>query len=102
MSALEKIDPGERAASVGEACSHDDALRQRVEILLKAHEDPASFMKSPIAGSAAAMIATIDDPIRERPGTVIGSYKLRSRSVRAALASSSWLSRASRCAARWH
>jgi serine/threonine protein kinase len=76
MTALEKIDRAERAAYVREACGHDEALRQRVEILLKAHDDPASFMKSPVAGRAAAVLTTVDDPISERPGTVIGPYKL--------------------------
>jgi serine/threonine protein kinase/Flp pilus assembly protein TadD len=76
MSAVEKIDLAERAADVGAVCGHDAALRQRVEILLKAHDDPASFMEPPVAVSAAAVVATIDDPIRERPGTVIGPYKL--------------------------
>jgi serine/threonine protein kinase len=76
MTALEKNESAERAAYVSEACGNDNALRQRVEILLKAHEDPGSFMKSPVAGSAAAGVATLDEPISERPGTVIGPYKL--------------------------
>jgi serine/threonine protein kinase/tetratricopeptide (TPR) repeat protein len=76
MTALEKNEPAERAAYVSEACGNDSALRQRVEILLKAHEDPGSFMKSPLAGSAAAGVATLDEPITERPGTIIGPYKL--------------------------
>jgi WD40 repeat protein len=76
MIALEKSEPAERAAYVSEACGNDDVLRQRVEILLKAHDDPGSFMKSPVAGSAAVDVATLDEPMTERPGTVIGPYKL--------------------------
>jgi serine/threonine protein kinase len=33
-------------------------------------------MKSPIAGAAAAAVAATDEPITERPGTIIGPYKL--------------------------
>jgi serine/threonine protein kinase len=76
MTALEKSDPAERTAYVAEACGNDDALRQRVEVLLKAHEDPGSFMGSPVNEPAPAMVATVDEPITERPGTVIGPYKL--------------------------
>jgi serine/threonine protein kinase/tetratricopeptide (TPR) repeat protein len=76
MTALEKMEPAERAAYIGEACGNDDALRQRVEILLKAHDDPGSFMKSPVAGPAAAVVDSIAQPITERPGSIIGPYKL--------------------------
>src|SRR6516225_1086529 len=76
MAALEKIDPAERAAYIDEACGNDEALRQRVEILLKAHDDPGSFLKSPAIKPVAAVVTTADEPITERPGTVIGPYKL--------------------------
>jgi serine/threonine protein kinase len=61
-----------RAAFLEEACAGDAALRQRVEVLLEAHAHPGSFLQQP----CAAVTATIDEPIRERPGTVIGPYKL--------------------------
>src|SRR5437870_701024 len=76
MTALQKVEPAERAAYVGEACGNDEPLRQRVEILLRAHEDPGSFLKAPVAGPAAVLVSTVDEPITERPGTVIGPYKL--------------------------
>jgi serine/threonine protein kinase/tetratricopeptide (TPR) repeat protein len=76
MTALEKSAPAERAAYIAESCACDDELRRRVEVLLKAHDDPGSFMKSPDNALAPAVGATIDDPISERPGTVIGAYKL--------------------------
>src|SRR2546428_772888 len=69
--ALEKP-ASERAAFLAEACAGDAALRQRVEILLHAHAHPGSFLQQP----SAAIAATIDEPIQERPGTVIGPYKL--------------------------
>jgi serine/threonine protein kinase len=76
LSALEKSELAERAAYVREACGNDDGLRQRVEILLRAHDDPRSFMDSPVAGSASVNVLTFDEPINERPGTIIGPYKL--------------------------
>src|SRR4051812_43903130 len=77
MAAVDKSGPAERAAYVGEACGSDDALRQRVEILLKAHDDPGSFMNSPVAGPASSAVASVNEPsLTERPGTLIGPYKL--------------------------
>jgi serine/threonine protein kinase len=39
---------------------------------LEAHQEAGSFLESPAAG----LVATIDEPVTERPGTVIGPYKL--------------------------
>src|SRR6516165_2948996 len=76
MTALDKNEAGERAAYVALACGNDDELRQRVEMLLKAHDDPGSFMKPLAAAPAPVLVATLDEPIAEGPGTVIGPYKL--------------------------
>ncbi|MGA2257366.1 MAG: serine/threonine-protein kinase [Thermoguttaceae bacterium] len=65
--------PSARAAFLDEACAGDLRLRQRLEVLLHAHEHPASFLGTP----AAALDMTIASPrIAERPGTTIGCYKL--------------------------
>jgi len=72
MTALDKTEPAERAAYLAQACGGDDALRQRVEVLLKANDDSGSFLEPP----AQKMVATMDTPVSERPGTVIGPYKL--------------------------
>ena len=48
-------------------------LRGRVEALLLAHSDAGDFLGGQ---SPAGINATIDQPITERPGTVIGRYKL--------------------------
>jgi serine/threonine protein kinase len=82
-AALSK-DPAERAAFLAAACAGDDALRTRVEELLSAHENPGSFLQapaavppSPLAGEGqGGGAATLDEPVREKPGTVIGPYKL--------------------------
>jgi tetratricopeptide (TPR) repeat protein len=58
----------ERAVFVNSACGGDDALRQRLEVLLQAHANPGSFLQSPAV--------TVDAPSMEAPGMVIGPYRL--------------------------
>src|SRR5687768_3975642 len=52
-------------------CGGDDPLRARVRDLLAAHRQAGSFLDP-----AAAPAATADQPATERPGDVIGPYKL--------------------------
>src|SRR5262245_53126939 len=47
MEALEK-DTEQRASFLEKACGGDAALRQRVEALLKSHEEARSFLGKPI------------------------------------------------------
>ena len=54
-----------------QACGADAASRGRVEELLRAHQDAGAFL-----GGAEQQEATRDQPIAERPGTIIGPYKL--------------------------
>jgi serine/threonine protein kinase len=72
IEALEKTDPAERAAFLDRVCAGDMALRQRIDRLLQQHRTDDSFLEP----QAATLADTVDDPIRERPGTVIGPYKL--------------------------
>jgi serine/threonine protein kinase len=62
----------ERPALLAAACAGDELLRRRVEALLRAHENPGSFL----AGQPPMPTSTSDEPITERPGSVIGPYKL--------------------------
>src|SRR6266851_9819478 len=63
----------ERGAFLDAACGGDSTVRQRVEVLLHAHANPGSFLGAP----AHALSETVDQsPLQERPGTVIGPYKL--------------------------
>jgi WD40 repeat protein/serine/threonine protein kinase len=62
-----------RTAFLLDACGCDVALRERVEVLLKAHANPGSFLGSPAAEFAARTMAC---SITEKPGTIIGPYKL--------------------------
>src|SRR5262245_21580301 len=73
IAALEKDDPAERAAFLDQACAGDQPLRQRIERLLRAHEPADSFLEHRPPGLGV----TVDEPpVAERPGTVIGPYKL--------------------------
>src|SRR4051794_30531973 len=85
FAALAKVDPAERAAYLDEACGADTELRRGVERMLAAHPQVGSFLRdddavhpSPLAGVGSEMSgdATVDLPISERPGKVIGPYKL--------------------------
>src|SRR4051794_20513163 len=64
---------GERAAFLDQACGDDSALRRRIEVLVRSHDNPGTFL----AGPAPALGPTLGPaPTAERPGTVIGPYKL--------------------------
>jgi eukaryotic-like serine/threonine-protein kinase len=73
FAALDKASEPDRAAFLDQACGKDAELRQHVERLLAAHPRAASFLAAP----AAEVVAAVEKaPIRERPGTVLGPYKL--------------------------
>jgi serine/threonine protein kinase len=61
-----------REAYLQQACGADAALDLRVRALLKASEESASFLESP----PSPLVTTVDEPMGERPGTMIGPYKL--------------------------
>jgi serine/threonine protein kinase/tetratricopeptide (TPR) repeat protein len=71
-AALGKASAVEREAFLVEACAGDAVLRGRVEALLQAHENPDSFLEP----RDASLVVTVDEPAGERPGTVVGPYKL--------------------------
>src|SRR5262249_13376283 len=64
--------PEERAAYLDQACGDDPVLRQRAEQFLSAQAEIGSFLESGVVPP----VATIDEAITERPGTLIGPYKL--------------------------
>ncbi len=67
--------PSDRRGTFLEAaCGGDADLRERVEVLLRAHLDPGSFLESPPAAIGEA--PRIVPPVSEKPGTRIGPYKL--------------------------
>ena len=66
----------ERAPYLDQACAGDAALRQRVEELLRAHEQAEGFLEAPPAGLDFKRIVRVDIPLTEKPGDRIGRYKL--------------------------
>jgi serine/threonine-protein kinase len=61
----------ERAAFLDRACGNNQALRAEVESLLRADERSGDLLDLPDQPAK-----TVDDPLSERPGTLIGPYKL--------------------------
>jgi WD40 repeat protein/serine/threonine protein kinase len=70
--ALDKGTPQEQALYLDQACQGRPDLRARVEALLRANMQAGGFLAEP----PARHLATVDGPITECPGTVIGPYKL--------------------------
>src|SRR5262245_36023712 len=63
----------ERREFVARACAGDAGLQRRVEELIENHFRAGNFLESP----APPPGATVDEvAATERPGTVLGSYKL--------------------------
>jgi WD40 repeat protein/serine/threonine protein kinase len=62
----------ERQAYLDSACAGDTELRQKVEKLLEVRAQAEDYLESP----PPALVATLDPPITERPGAIIGPYKL--------------------------
>jgi eukaryotic-like serine/threonine-protein kinase len=85
FAALEKGTPAERAAYLDQTCGTDMELRRRVERLLRAHPQAASFLEQPAVALAAAegglptagLTVTFGGlTASEQPGTEVGPYKL--------------------------
>jgi WD40 repeat protein/serine/threonine protein kinase len=72
LNAVEINAPGPRQAYLEAACAGREAVRREVEDLLRHCEGKGSFLESPVP----ALAVTSDEPRTERPGQVIGSYKL--------------------------
>jgi eukaryotic-like serine/threonine-protein kinase len=68
--ALEMATPEERSAFLKKACGPNDALREKVERLLVAHEGLPEFL------AATPGTVTLRLPLTETPGSRIGRYKL--------------------------
>jgi WD40 repeat protein/serine/threonine protein kinase len=92
LKAVEVTDPAGRAAVLDHECAGQPELRGRVEVLLRAHDEPGSFLEHPAAAGAignggtpeAITLAAVPRPADESdspegPGTRIGPYKLLQR-----------------------
>jgi WD40 repeat protein/serine/threonine protein kinase len=70
VAAVEIAADADRRAYLDRACAGDADLRRRVERLIANHFRAGPFLESP------ALWPTADAPVRERPGSVIGPYRL--------------------------
>src|SRR5262249_930429 len=68
---LERNSAEELQRHLHEACGSDPEVRARVEALLRAHREVGNFLGGPPATNP-----TVDEPMTEKQGTVIGPYKL--------------------------
>ena len=81
INALQK-NPSERSAYLDEACAGNPALRRRIDALLKAHDDPDSFLDSP-----QDVDATSDASLgRDHDSPLIGDGVIRDDTPAATLA----------------
>jgi hypothetical protein len=75
-TAREKHDAAEQSAYLDAVCAGDPAIRQRVEALLKSHEEAAEFLKQPalhyaINDSASPSSSeTLDEPAHTAQGEI--------------------------------
>lgn len=69
-------DPAERAGRIAVLCGGDEALRLRVEALLRAAEVSGDFLELPPAGLPEQAASLPVDDLGEKPGDRIGRYKL--------------------------
>src|SRR3954451_25410660 len=83
LHAVGKLPPEQWDGYVGEACGGDAELEQKGGDLFRVHREAGSFLERPVAAvgvtgafTPAPCEGLAAVPLRERPGTVIGPYKL--------------------------
>jgi WD40 repeat protein/serine/threonine protein kinase len=72
LAAIEDLAPEQWPAFLEQACAGDVELSADVEKLLRAYSEMGSFHEA----ARSAPLATVDDPVGNHLGTVIGPYKL--------------------------
>ncbi|HQR44084.1 MAG TPA: hypothetical protein PLX97_15420 [Gemmatales bacterium] len=72
LAAVEVKSLAERKSYLDSACADDATLRLEVEAMLEHHAKLGSFLQSPFGVATP----TIGLDTAERPGTIIGPYKL--------------------------
>src|SRR5687767_14989698 len=65
-----------RQAYLAQVCGDDLPTSQRIEALLRAHDESASFLETPPSAIVREASPTLDQAPLENPGTQIGPYKL--------------------------
>ena len=74
FAAASDLPVSERAAYLDQACGGDAGLRQRVEALLKSHDEATNFLE--VSPPKPGRTVRIELPPSEKPGDRIGRYKL--------------------------
>ncbi len=74
FAAAHALPAAERSAFLAKACGADEALRQRVEALLRAHDQAGDFLEQTPARTRASRPEL--PPVGEKPGDRVGHYKL--------------------------
>ena len=72
LLALE-VPPNDRAEWLERECGGDTERREQLQRMLLAHDAPQSLLDRPVMIQTDAVV---DPPLTERPGTLIGPYKL--------------------------
>jgi serine/threonine protein kinase/tetratricopeptide (TPR) repeat protein len=72
FAALDKGSPQDRATYLDAVCCDNPDLRRRIEKMLAAQSEAENFLEQP----ASALGANLNESIGERPGAVVGAYKL--------------------------
>ncbi len=75
FDAASQLPPDQRAEYLRQTCAGDDALWQRVEALLRAHDQAGRFLAEPTAPAPRPTII-LSIPLTEKTGDKIGRYKL--------------------------
>ena len=74
------LPPAQRAEYLARACGTDAPLRQRLDALLQAHEAAGEGLAPGVSASDAGHTAVIrPGPLAEKPGDIIGRYKIREK-----------------------
>ena len=76
FAALEKETPEARAVYLDDACKGDANMRRYIERMLNSHPKLDGFLQQSPAPRVNEEPATIEPLIEERPGSIIGPYKL--------------------------
>jgi serine/threonine protein kinase/WD40 repeat protein len=75
FTAVVALPAAEWAAYLEKACGGDEALRRRVEELLRSHGESDGFLQQPLNAEMARVVAQLA-PTQEHLGQTIGRYKL--------------------------
>ena len=77
-SVIEIDSPAQRQAYLDAACAGQPEIRQKVDALLRSHDDPGSFLQVPPSAviHQCHEATELYSPITEGPGSRIGPYKL--------------------------